>query len=75
MTYKKDNYWIIVDKTTQLFSVDLKFKAYENGTGVEMLLNGQKILPVDVDSTGIDTIIVVHREGEFSLVFVYYKLW
>lgn len=41
----------------------LKFKAYENGTGVEMLLNGQKILPVDVDSTGIDTIIVVHREG------------
>ncbi len=47
----------------------LKFKAYENGTGVEMLLNGQKILPIDVDTTGISSIVVVHRPGKDWLLF------
>ena len=45
----------------------LKFKAFETTSGSEMLLNGQIILPVDVDSKGINTIIIVHKEGMLSL--------
>lgn len=41
----------------------LKFKAFETETGKEVLLNGQKILPIDVDSKGYTAIIVVHEEG------------
>ena len=41
----------------------LKFKAFVNGSGEELLLNGQKILPIDIDATGFSTIIVVHKPG------------
>lgn len=41
----------------------LKFKAFATKTGKEVLLNGQKILPIDVDSKGYTSIIVVHEKG------------
>ena len=42
----------------------LKFKAFEATTGAELLLNGQRILPMDVDSNGYAAIMVVHKQGK-----------
>ena len=46
----------------------LKFKAYEKGTGKEIKLNGDTILPVDIEANGIQSIIVAHKEGERSIL-------
>ena len=43
----------------------LKFKAFETKSGSELLLNGQRILPIDVDSKGYAAIIVVHKQGRY----------
>ena len=49
----------------------LKFKAFETKSGSELLLNGQKILPIDVDSKGYAAIIVVHKQGKYRQFCTY----
>ena len=47
----------------------LKFKAFETKTGAELLLNGQRILPIDIDSKGYAAIIVAHKQGTHLQLF------